>query len=125
MTSPPDAISPIVSFVDEEKGLVLLQAFGFQEKSVMRDDSGKITHSEVTWGSTVLMPTRREPGKPFSPGPACMYLTIDDPDALFTRLADRDDLTVVMELTDQDYGSRDFAVKDDSDNVWAFGTYRP
>ncbi len=30
-----------------------------------------------------------------------------------------------MELTDQDYGSRDFAVRDAEGNVWSFGTYRP
>ena len=30
-----------------------------------------------------------------------------------------------MEPTDQDYGSRDFAVRDPEGNVWAFGTYSP
>ena len=30
-----------------------------------------------------------------------------------------------MELADQDYGSRDFAVRDPEGNIWSFGTYRP
>jgi len=30
-----------------------------------------------------------------------------------------------MEPTDQDYGSRDFAVRDPERNVWSFGTYHP
>jgi uncharacterized glyoxalase superfamily protein PhnB len=30
-----------------------------------------------------------------------------------------------MELTDQDYGSREYAVEDPDGNVWVFGTYRP
>jgi uncharacterized glyoxalase superfamily protein PhnB len=30
-----------------------------------------------------------------------------------------------MELTDQDYGSRDFAVNDPGGNRWSIGTYRP
>ena len=29
-----------------------------------------------------------------------------------------------MELTDQDYGSRDFTARDLEGNVWCFGTYR-
>jgi uncharacterized glyoxalase superfamily protein PhnB len=32
---------------------------------------------------------------------------------------------VIMELTDQDYGSRDFAVRDPEGNHWNFGTYEP
>lgn len=30
-----------------------------------------------------------------------------------------------MELTDQDYGSRDFIARDPEGFVWTFGTYRP
>lgn len=30
-----------------------------------------------------------------------------------------------MELTDQDYGSRDYAAHDPEGNLWSFGTYRP
>ena len=32
---------------------------------------------------------------------------------------------LVMGLTDQDYGSREYAVRDPEGNVWCFGTYRP
>jgi uncharacterized glyoxalase superfamily protein PhnB len=30
-----------------------------------------------------------------------------------------------MELTDQEYGSRDFGVRDLEGNQWNFGTYEP
>jgi uncharacterized glyoxalase superfamily protein PhnB len=30
-----------------------------------------------------------------------------------------------MGLTDQEYGSRDYAARDPEGNVWCFGTYRP
>jgi uncharacterized glyoxalase superfamily protein PhnB len=30
-----------------------------------------------------------------------------------------------MEPADQDYGSRDFTVRDPEGNLWAFGTYAP
>jgi uncharacterized glyoxalase superfamily protein PhnB len=32
---------------------------------------------------------------------------------------------VAPELTDTDYGSRDFTVRDPEGNLWALGTYRP
>ena len=33
--------------------------------------------------------------------------------------------TVVQELVDQPYGSREWAAVDGEDNVWSFGTHRP
>lgn len=32
---------------------------------------------------------------------------------------------IVMGLTDQDYGSHEFAARDPHGNIWGFGTYRP
>lgn len=32
---------------------------------------------------------------------------------------------IVMGLTDQDYGSREYAARDSEGNLWCFGTYRP
>jgi uncharacterized glyoxalase superfamily protein PhnB len=32
---------------------------------------------------------------------------------------------IALELTDTDYGSRDFTVRDPEGNLWALGTYRP
>jgi uncharacterized glyoxalase superfamily protein PhnB len=47
----------------------------------------------------------------------------DDPDGLFAR-ATSAGATVLRELYDTDYGSRDFAVIDPEGNHWSFGTYR-
>jgi uncharacterized glyoxalase superfamily protein PhnB len=52
------------------------------------------------------------------------YVTVDDPDALHDR-AVAAGAEIVMGLTDQDYGSREFAARDPHGNVWSFGTYRP
>ncbi len=30
-----------------------------------------------------------------------------------------------MELVDQDYGNREFAVRDPEGHTWSFGTYEP
>jgi uncharacterized glyoxalase superfamily protein PhnB len=48
---------------------------------------------------------------------------IDEVDSLHDRARDAG-AEISMELTDQDYGSRDFAARDPEGNVWSFGTYR-
>jgi uncharacterized glyoxalase superfamily protein PhnB len=50
------------------------------------------------------------------------YVTVD-PDALFARAVENG-AKVCRELTDQDYGSREFSVQDPEGNYWSFGTYR-
>jgi uncharacterized glyoxalase superfamily protein PhnB len=57
------------------------------------------------------------------PGTFRAYVVTDDPDALFAR-AVGNGAKVCGELTDKDYGSRDFSVKDPEGNYWSFGTYR-
>jgi uncharacterized glyoxalase superfamily protein PhnB len=32
---------------------------------------------------------------------------------------------IVRELTDEDYGGRDYSVRDLEGNLWSFGTYDP
>jgi uncharacterized glyoxalase superfamily protein PhnB len=51
-------------------------------------------------------------------------VVVDDPDSLHARARDAG-AEIVMEPTDQDYGSRDFIASDPEGNLWSFGTYRP
>ena len=55
---------------------------------------------------------------------ALVYIAVSDADAVFER-ATRAGAEVVMPLTDTDYGSRDFSIRDPEGHVWSFGTYRP
>jgi uncharacterized glyoxalase superfamily protein PhnB len=57
-------------------------------------------------------------------GGGLTYVAVDDIDGLYDR-ARSAGAEVIMEITDTDYGSRDFSVKDPEGNVWSFGTYRP
>jgi len=57
-------------------------------------------------------------------GQAWIYVAVEDADAAFARARDAG-AEVVMELTDLDYGSRDFGVRDPEGNLWSFGTYAP
>ena len=85
-----------------------------------------LVHAEVKVGTgLVMIDDADRADSPFAlPGPVVVYVTVDDPDALHDRAAAAG-AEIVMGLTDQDYGSRDFAVRDPHGNVWSFGTYRP
>ena len=50
--------------------------------------------------------------------------SVADPDAHHER-ARGAGAEVVMGLTDQPYGSREYCARDPEGNVWCFGTYSP
>jgi uncharacterized glyoxalase superfamily protein PhnB len=103
----------------------LQDAFGFEPIELYEDDKGGVAHAEMRWGSDLIMfGTAREDRYGRRVGQGWIYATCDDPDALYAR-ATKAGAEVTMELTDQEYGSRDFAVRDLEGNQWNFGTYEP
>ena len=103
----------------------LQDAFGFEPVELYEDDSGNVVHAEMRWGSDLIMfGTAREDRYGRRVGQGWIYATCDDPDALYAR-ATKAGAEVTMELTDQEYGSRDFGVRDLEGNQWNFGTYEP
>ena len=57
-------------------------------------------------------------------GGKSIYVAVDDADKLYAR-AKTAGATIEEELTDRDYGSREFICRDPEGNVWSFGTYWP
>jgi uncharacterized glyoxalase superfamily protein PhnB len=53
-----------------------------------------------------------------------IYAIVEDPDAHHVR-AKAAGAEILRELTDQDYGSRDYSARDPEGHLWSFGTYRP
>ena len=103
----------------------LQDAFGFEPVALHEDDNGDVAHAEMRWGSDLIMfGTAREDHYGHRVGQGWIYATCDDPDALYAR-ATKAGAEVTMELTDQEYGSRDFGVRDLEGNQWNFGTYEP
>lgn len=118
-------IYPIVRYDDAHAGMRFLgEAFGFELDEVHEQD-GSVAHALVGFGDDLVMVSSRRPGgDPFDLGPLCLYVAVDDPDAHHDR-AKAAGAEILMELTDQDYGSRDYAARDPEGNVWCFGSYRP
>jgi uncharacterized glyoxalase superfamily protein PhnB len=106
----------------------LERTLGCERREVHRDDDGAIAHAEMEFGGAIVMLSSagvgREPFKSLPAGGRLIYCAVDDVDGLYGRVRDAGG-DIALEITDTDYGSRDFTVRDPEGNLWAFGTYRP
>jgi uncharacterized glyoxalase superfamily protein PhnB len=125
------SIYPTLRYRDPKAAIAfLVDSFGFTEKSVMTSDDGRVSHAELSWpdpagpGGVIMIGQRGAGSSTWDTGKVVTYLVLDDPDAHHKR-AVAAGAEIVMELTDQPYGSRDYAALDPEGNVWCFGTYRP
>jgi uncharacterized glyoxalase superfamily protein PhnB len=121
-------ITPVLQFTELDKGLAFLtEAFGFKEHVLHRDPEGNLQYAEMDFQGCIvgIGPGGGSEGSPWDLGPTAIYVACDDaPDALHDRAVGAG-AEIVMGLTDQPYGSREFAARDLEGNVWCFGTYRP
>jgi uncharacterized glyoxalase superfamily protein PhnB len=121
--TPPPQVWPTLVARDA-RGLIkfLVDAFGFEETAVY-GEGDHVDHAELAWppGGGVMLGSADAGSE--SPGTLRAYVVCDDPDTLFKRAVSHG-AAVVAELSDKDYGSRDFSVRDPEGNQWSFGTYR-
>jgi uncharacterized glyoxalase superfamily protein PhnB len=125
-------IFPAIRYADADAAIAFLErAFGATRKAVHRGDDGVIHHAELALGAgLVMVGQQREDGKLGGEAPRALastislYLTVPDPDAHHAA-ARAAGATVVRELQDTDYGSREYSVRDLEGNLWSFGTYDP
>jgi uncharacterized glyoxalase superfamily protein PhnB len=119
---------PILKYDDAQAAIEFLEnTFGFERLQVHEGENGGVAHAELKFHDEVVMlGSVSEGDQRFSQGAGrtSVYVVIDDPDSLYARARDAG-AEIVMEPTDQDYGSRDFAARDPEGNLWSFGTYRP
>lgn len=131
MAGPP-IVCPSLRYQDAKGAIALLkEAFGFTELALYENEDGTVAHAELAHGAGVVMLGTAEEG-PDSEygravrglGPTQVYVVVDDVDAHHDRAA-AFGVKIVMPLTDQDYGSREYAARDAEGNLWTFGTYAP
>ena len=108
----------------------LCDAFGFTVRA-RYGDGDVVHHAELVFGASMIMlGTAREDdygkmvGAPGPGGGKSIYVAVDDADAAYAR-ATKAGATILQDLTDRDYGSREFICGDPEGNVWSFGTYWP
>jgi uncharacterized glyoxalase superfamily protein PhnB len=122
------SIYPVLRYQDAHAAIDFLErAFGFERLEVHEGDGGKVTHAELRLGDGGLIAlSSAGAGNPIfdqGAGRTTIYVARDEVDSLHDR-AKAAGAEIVMELEDQDYGSRDFAARDPEGNIWSFGTYR-
>ena len=121
----PTTINPVVHNRDPEKGARwLVDAFGFVLHEAHASPDGEVQYVEMSLDGVPLGIGRTTEGSMFDVGPAVVYISYDDVDAMHDRAAQAG-AEIMMPPTDQDYGSRDFAARDPDGNLWCFGTFTP
>ncbi|MFI8260648.1 MULTISPECIES: VOC family protein [unclassified Streptomyces] len=124
------SICPTLRYRDAKAAVKLLtEAFGFSQIAVYEGEDGSVMHAELAYGNGLVMLGSKGTGSVFDKamgdgGPAGVYVVVDDVDAHHRRAAEHG-VEILMEPTDQDYGSRDYMARDAEGNVWSFGTYAP
>jgi uncharacterized glyoxalase superfamily protein PhnB len=125
-------IFPALRYRDANSAIEWLErAFGFTEKVVYRGEDGEVNHAELALGAGIVMLGESRPdgwlggGKPEArASTVSIYVAVADPDAHYER-ARAAGAEIVRELTDEDYGSREYSARDPEGNLWSFGTYDP
>ncbi|MGY5123285.1 VOC family protein [Streptomyces nigrescens] len=105
----------------------LVDAFGFEE-TVVHGEGERVEHAQLSWpeGGGIMLGSVKEAENdrwPLRPGTFGGYVVTDRPDELCAR-ARAAGAEIIEELTDTDYGSREFGARDPEGNLWSFGTYR-
>ena len=112
----------------------LERAFGFERHVVYDAEDGGIAHAELSFGTGIIMlgigeatissATLVKPPADVGGTTQSVYIAVPDADAVFAK-AKAAGAEILMGLTDQPYGSRDFICRDPEGQVWCFGTYAP
>ncbi len=125
-------VFPAVRYRDANVALDWLgRAFGADEEVVYRDDEGRVRHAEIRIGGGLIMFGQHdddgwlggERPRPLA-STVSIYVVVSDPDQHYAR-ARAAGATIVRELEDQPYGSREYSARDPEGNLWSFGTYDP
>jgi uncharacterized glyoxalase superfamily protein PhnB len=125
-------IFPALRYHDANAAIEWLRrAFSFEEKACHRGADGAVNHAELTLGTGTVMLGQARPegwlgGRAPDPraSTVSIYVVVADPDVHYER-ARAAGAEIVRELTDEDYGSREYSARDLEGNLWSFGTYDP
>jgi uncharacterized glyoxalase superfamily protein PhnB len=112
----------------------LCDTLGFEQQMVVPNPDGTIAHAQLRLGGGMIMlgsvkPTEfgrliKQPDEIGGYETQTVYLVVKDIDALYERVKKAGG-QIVLEIKDQDYGSRDFTCRDLEGHVWSLGTYDP
>lgn len=122
-------ITPYLSVRDAVRAIEFYkQAFGAQERGVMKGPDGKVMHAEIMIGDSIIMLGDEFPEygalSPQSIGgsPMGLHIYVDGVDAAFER-AVKAGAQVEMPVMDQFWGDRYGKLKDPFGHKWSIATH--
>ena len=119
-------IFPVLRYRDGHAAIEwLVRVFGFESHAVFDAPDGGVGHAELRLGAGVIglnSAASTPAASPWSTVRQGIYVCLKDVDAHHDRARDAG-VEIVSPLTDQSYGSRDYAVRDPGGHLWGFGTY--
>ena len=122
------SIYPVLKYEDARAAIDFLErAFGFESHVAHEGENGGIAHAELRLGDEfVMLGSTGEGDDRFNQGAGrySLYVAVEDPDAHHGRAREAG-AAIERELSDTDYGSREYTARDPEGNLWSFGTYRP
>jgi len=128
------SIYPTLRYNDARAAIEWLKStLGFEEHEVYAGDDGSIAHAQLALaGNLIMLGNVKDDAHGKSPGAlggvtGGIYIALDGPagvDSCYAR-AKAAGAEIVREVTDTDYGSREFGTRDPEGHIWSFGTYRP
>ncbi|HEY3708514.1 MAG TPA: VOC family protein [Amycolatopsis sp.] len=129
--TPQPTVWPALRYDDAPAAIrFLVDVLGFQETLVVPGTPERaIVHAELTWpeGGGVMLGSTGGPVDPvhdaMRPGAGTTYVVSDHVDEIYARVKDSG-AEITEDLTDTDYGSHSFSLRDPEGNSWSIGTYR-
>ncbi|HEY6488709.1 MAG: VOC family protein [Terracidiphilus sp.] len=131
----PSTILPALRYRDSPAAIEwLCTVLGFARHAVYPGPDNTIGHAELTLGGGMIMLGSykddaygrgfKAPGELGGFETCSAYVIVADADAVYAR-AKAAGGTIVRELQNTDYGSREFSLKDPEGHSWSVGTYNP
>ena len=118
-------VYPTLRYRDPEAAIYWLErVLGLILEADHRDDDGEIVHAEMTFRGNRIMLGPVGSGEGPSGGPGWTYLVADDIDGLHGQAVEHG-AEIVVPISDTDYGSREFTIRDSDGHLWSIGTYQP
>jgi PhnB protein len=122
-------LTPFLTVRDAVKAIEFYkQAFGAEQRGVMKGPDGKVMHAELKIGDSIIMLSDEFPDfgakSPESIGGSAMglHIYLDGVDAAFER-AVKAGAEVEMPVADQFWGDRYGKLKDPFGHKWSIGTH--
>lgn len=128
-------IIPTLRYNDAQAAIEWLRdTFGFKEHLVVRGDDDRIEHAQLTFGNGMIMlgsvrdddfdKLQAPPGA--SDAVVCQspYIIVREIDEHYRKAVEAG-AVIVMPLTDEDYGGKNYSCRDPEGYLWNFGSYDP